>query len=111
MNLEEYVSSGVGITSEFEARTIFFGILDGLYYLHNKFSEPIVHRDIKPNNILIGESFRDVKLTDFGLSKDLEVSHAVQASRAVGTKSYVSPEMLHFWHVLEGAIKTNESGT
>ncbi len=66
---------------------ITFQILWGLAYLKH---EKRVHRDIKPQNILIN-SVGEVKLTDFGISKELEGSIAM-CMTYVGTFKYMSPE-------------------
>jgi serine/threonine protein kinase len=49
-----------------------------------------VHRDLKPENILLN-SMGDVKLTDFGISKELDNTLAM-CKTMVGTRAYMSPE-------------------
>mmetsp|Transcript_49496 Transcript_49496/g.115780 ORF Transcript_49496/g.115780 Transcript_49496/m.115780 type:complete len:340 (+) Transcript_49496:134-1153(+) len=62
-------------------------IMKGLQHLH---SRRLLHRDIKPENILHAKT-GDVKLTDFGIAKDLDTTLAVAAT-FVGTVTYMSPE-------------------
>lgn len=65
-------------------------IAEGLYYAH---CEGIVHRDVKPGNVMISRSGRP-QLMDFGLAKrdaDLESEMTVEG-QIVGTPSYMSPE-------------------
>ncbi len=51
----------------------------------------MVHRDIKPQNVLIDEDGR-AKLTDFGISRQLEQAGVTATGRVLGTTDYVAPE-------------------
>ena len=65
-------------------------ILSGLYYLHKEKHQ--IHRDLKPSNILINTD-GIVKLTDFGISCNLESSQNF-SNTFVGSRSYMSPERI-----------------
>ncbi|CUG85710.1 protein kinase, putative [Bodo saltans] len=63
--------------------------LQGLAYLH---SRGIVHRDVKPGNMLLNGD-GTLKLTDFGTSRTLEhAAETVQTGTVVGTVPYLAPE-------------------
>jgi serine/threonine protein kinase len=51
----------------------------------------LVHRDVKPQNVLIDEEGR-AKVTDFGIALGLDAEALTSAGRVVGTTDYVSPE-------------------
>ena len=66
-------------------------VLNGIMYLHKIKHQ--VHRDIKPDNVLINSSGA-VKLSDFGISKELEMTMGL-CNTFVGTMIYMSPERIH----------------
>ncbi|RAY14643.1 serine/threonine protein kinase [Actinomadura craniellae] len=59
--------------------------------LHVAHEANIVHRDIKPANLMITEG-EQVKITDFGIARGLEVSGVTQTGMVMGTAHYVAPE-------------------
>uniref|UniRef100_A0A7N0TW50 non-specific serine/threonine protein kinase n=3 Tax=Kalanchoe fedtschenkoi TaxID=63787 RepID=A0A7N0TW50_KALFE len=64
----------------------------GLDYLHNGCKPSIVHRDVKPTNILLNENFQ-AKLADFGLSRDsLANEQEYESTVVAGTLGYLDPE-------------------
>ena len=70
-----------------EAVKMVVGILSGLEHLHKIKPRPLVHRDLKPGNVLLnGEA---PLLTDFGISR---VFSSTVMTRASGTPCYMPPE-------------------
>ncbi|KAJ7977029.1 Protein kinase-like protein [Quillaja saponaria] len=68
------------------------GAAKGLEYLHDKASPPVIYRDLKCSNILLGEGYHP-KLSDFGLAKLGPVGENTHVStRVMGTYGYCAPE-------------------
>ena len=87
--LREILQKGERLAFE-RALEIVSGVLDALAYSHKN---GIVHRDIKPGNIMI-TSTGEVKVMDFGIARALSDAGATLTStwNIVGTAQYLSPE-------------------
>jgi pathogen-induced protein kinase len=68
------------------------GAAMGLEYLHDKMKPPVIYRDLKCSNILLGESYY-TKLSDFGLAKVGPTGDKTHVStRVMGTYGYCAPD-------------------
>jgi len=64
----------------------------GLRYLHSR-APPIVHRDLTPNNILLGRSLQ-AKITDLGVAKVMQTDNKMTMTKIPGTPDFMPPEAL-----------------
>ncbi|MBI4860700.1 MAG: protein kinase [Candidatus Riflebacteria bacterium] len=71
-----------------QALAVLDQILDALDYIHDK---GLVHRDMKPANVMVEESGRAV-LMDFGIVRKLEGTVLTMEGKAIGTPRYLAPE-------------------
>lgn len=66
-------------------------VADVLAYVHE---QGVVHRDVKPSNVLLGREDGRVRLADFGISQLVDATRLTSADSTIGTASYMAPEQL-----------------
>ena len=67
-------------------------VINGLKYLH---SQGIIHRDIKPGNMMVTNDGNHIQIIDFGISEVLETGDSVVMSKTGFTRDYCAPEALN----------------
>jgi len=87
--LSEYIAPDK-LLPVFDVYRIVYHIAEALAYAHNT---KIVHRDIKPGNILFCADPFQVKVTDFGIARFVDHSHT-RTGEILGSPLYMAPEQL-----------------
>lgn len=85
ITLDQFLETKPSATTR---RHILFQLLDALAFLHER---QIIHRDIKPTNILITRNGSTVKLIDFGVS---DTDDYVTFKQPAGSMAFIAPEQL-----------------
>src|SRR5438876_800774 len=81
-----------GVLAVEDVRRITREVADALAYAHER---GVVHRDIKPDNILLDASSNRAMVTDFGIARavsDIDSGRLTATGMAIGTPAYMSPE-------------------
>jgi len=87
ITLKEYINDHAPLSVE-EAVNIAIQICDALDHAHQN---NIIHRDIKPHNILISKNGR-IKVTDFGIARAVSSATITHTGSVLGSVQYFSPE-------------------
>jgi serine/threonine-protein kinase len=99
-NLKQMVRRDGPFSARRAARAI-VPVLDALAYAHR---HGVIHRDIKPQNIIVTRPGPDhgeprVKVVDFGIARAGDASQLTEAGSVLGTAAYLSPEQARGGHV------------
>jgi eukaryotic-like serine/threonine-protein kinase len=89
MDLRRHVSRH-GPLDPYQAASVAVQVARALGYAHRR---GLIHRDVKPSNILVGDDGR-VRLLDLGLAGSIFDPESMQPGRRVGTPGYMAPEQI-----------------
>ncbi|GFP84342.1 g-type lectin s-receptor-like serine/threonine-protein kinase at5g35370 [Phtheirospermum japonicum] len=93
-SLDKTLFGSNGPALEWQERVeIAVGTARGLTYLHGGCEPKIIHCDVKPENILLGDRLH-AKISDFGLAKFLGLGESSVMATMRGTRGYLAPEWL-----------------
>ncbi|KAG0570616.1 hypothetical protein KC19_6G175200 [Ceratodon purpureus] len=73
---------------------ILTGVASALAYLHEEIGQCILHRDLKPGNVLLDVNY-NACLADFGLARLIDHDQVAPTTMLAGTLGYMAPEMPH----------------
>ncbi|GAY33649.1 hypothetical protein CUMW_275900 [Citrus unshiu] len=101
-SLEKCLYSSNYILDIFQRLNIMIDVASALEYLHFGYSVPIIHCDLKPNNVLLDDNMV-AHLSDFGMAKPfLKEDQSLTQTQTLATIGYMAPE-----YGREGRVSTN----
>ncbi|CAL5345089.1 unnamed protein product [Camellia sinensis] len=90
-SLEKWLHSYTYFLDMLQRLDIMIDVACALEYLHHDYSMPLVHCDLKPNNILLDDDLV-AHVSDFGIAKLLDFGENVTHTNTIATFRYIAPE-------------------
>ncbi|XP_073107336.1 L-type lectin-domain containing receptor kinase IX.1 [Elaeis guineensis] len=90
-SLEHHLYSEERLLAWPERYKIAQGLASALLYLHEEWEQCVVHRDVKPSNVMLDSEF-NAKLGDFGLARLMDHDSNPETTILAGTMGYIAPE-------------------
>nr|DAD45548.1 TPA_asm: hypothetical protein HUJ06_003778 [Nelumbo nucifera] len=100
-SLERWLYSHIYFLNLLQRINIMIDVALALEYLHQNQSEPVVHCDLKPSNVLLDEDMI-AHVGDFGIAKVLSANKSVAQTKTLGSIGYIAPE-----YGSEGRVSTS----
>jgi interleukin-1 receptor-associated kinase 1 len=88
----EMILNAVELTWDLR-KDILIGVASALTYLHEGWEQCVVHRDVKPSNVMLDEHFNP-RLGDFGLARVIARTKNAKTTMMAGTRGYMAPELI-----------------
>ncbi|CAK9209800.1 unnamed protein product [Sphagnum troendelagicum] len=88
----EMILNAVELTWDLR-KDILIGVASALTYLHEGWEQCVVHRDVKPSNVMLDEHFNP-HLGDFGLARVIARTKNAKTTMMAGTRGYMAPELI-----------------
>ncbi|KAL3848773.1 hypothetical protein ACJIZ3_010655 [Penstemon smallii] len=90
-NLDKWLYSPDNFLNFTQRLRIMIDVASAIEYLHEGYSSPVIHCDLKPSNILLDEDMV-AHVGDFGISKLLTQDQRIAQTKTLGTIGYMAPE-------------------
>ncbi|XP_027182366.1 probable LRR receptor-like serine/threonine-protein kinase At3g47570 [Coffea eugenioides] len=90
-SLEKWLYSDNDFLDTLQRLNIMIDVASAVQYLHEEYSTPVIHCDLKPGNVLLDEDMV-AHVSDFGVAKMLEKEESFAWTKTLATIGYIAPE-------------------